>query len=203
MQPETVCLTPGSLSNSYSIDQKQPPANVAISSPVVGMADAVGAGGALWEGCVMASPAAMTRAAPVAATRRCMRASLCWRRQVADGRADADEGETDPDGDDDDRGAATRLHGRRGSSGAVLGEDGGRNEPHGQQYAQRQDDQFIEIAEYRNEIGNEIDGRQRVGRDGERHRLRVPRHARVARREVERVHIALDAARPVPEALHH
>jgi hypothetical protein len=44
MKPETVCFTPGALSKAYSMDQKQPPANVATSMPG-GMEDCV-AGGA-------------------------------------------------------------------------------------------------------------------------------------------------------------
>ena len=101
--------------------------------------------------------------------------------------------------------AAPRLacSGAEVAVGAMLGEDGGRDEAHGEQYAERHEDEIVEVAEHRNEIRNEIDRRQRVGGDGERHRLGVPRHARIARRQVERMHVALDVARPAAQALHH
>ena len=56
---------------------------------------------------------------------------------------------------------------------------------------------------HRDEVRDEVDGRERVGGDRECHRLGVPRHARIARRQVERMHVALDAACPVAQSLQH
>ncbi len=49
MKPEIVSATPGSLSKSYSIDQKQPPAKVATSKPA-GILAGAEMGGALSVG---------------------------------------------------------------------------------------------------------------------------------------------------------
>ena len=85
----------------------------------------------------------------------------------------------------------------------MLGKDLGRDQPHRKQDPELHDDQVVEITDDGNEIGNEVDWGERVDGDGECHRLGILRYARIACREIERVYVALDAARPIAQPLQH
>ena len=98
--------------------------------------------------------------------------------------------------------AATRLTGRcwaAAASVAVLGHDLGRDQADHERDAQGHQDHVIQIAHDRNEVGNEIDRRERIAGNQGGQGLRIPGHAGIAPREVERVDVALDQARPVSQ----
>jgi hypothetical protein len=52
------------------------------------------------------------------------------------------------------------------------------------QYAERQQNQLVEVAEHGDEVGDQVDRAQGVGDEGRAERLGVPRHTRVAARHV-------------------
>src|SRR6478672_7373624 len=88
---------------------------------------------------------------------------------------ESDQGQADPYGDDDKCCRAARWPlGGLACREAMLSEDVGRYQPHRQQDAERDDDQVVEVADDRDEVWDEVDGRERVGGDRERHRLGVP-----------------------------
>jgi hypothetical protein len=58
------------------------------------------------------------------------------------------------------------------------------------------EDRVIEIADDWDEIGNEVERTVRIADDAERWRLRVPWHTRIARSQVARMGVSLEAARP-------
>src|SRR6478672_5819011 len=86
---------------------------------------------------------------------------------------------------------------------AVFSQDLGWNQSDGQQNAQGYQDQIIQVSQDRNEIGNEINWRKRITSNQETHCLGVPRHARVSACEIKRMHILLDAARPILQPFNH
>ena len=60
----------------------------------------------------------------------------------------------------------------------------------------REQDHFVQVAQNRDEVGNEIDRRECVGCDHSREHSPVPRHARIAGRKVENDGIPPDGPRP-------
>ena len=63
------------------------------------------------------------------------------------------------------------------------------------------DYQVVEIPEHRYEVGNQINWIERAGRHSDRGDLRVPRNARIATGEVERMNVALDGSGPLRKGL--
>lgn len=55
--------------------------------------------------------------------------------------------------------------------------------------AKRNDNQVVQLAEHRNEIGNQIDRRNGIGNDGQRERLCIPRCSRITGRRGDRAHV--------------
>src|SRR5262249_11840690 len=78
-----------------------------------------------------------------------------------------------------------------------------RNQPHRQQDPGRNDHEIVQVAENRDEIGNQINRAERVRRDANRNHLRIPRNARIAGGDPDRNRIAFDVPRPLPRALQH
>ena len=83
----------------------------------------------------------------------------------------------------------------------MLGHDGRVDEADNAGYRERQEDEFIEVAEDGNEIRDEVNRRQGIRRDHNGQRLREPRHARVAGRQTEGYGVPPDNRRPVFEPL--
>ncbi|MHC2439450.1 hypothetical protein ACVMB0_006825 [Bradyrhizobium sp. USDA 4451] len=65
--------------------------------------------------------------------------------------------------------------------GAGFRHDLVRNQRKRKPDAERQQDQVVEIAEHRDEIRYQVDRRERIGRNGDRKGLCVPRYAWIAR----------------------
>src|SRR5438093_10591750 len=76
----------------------------------------------------------------------------------------------------------------------MLGEDGGRNEPNRQREPERNENEIVEMADHGDEVRDEIDRAQRIGDRDRGDRLRRPRNAGVASREVEGVRVRLEGA---------
>jgi hypothetical protein len=64
-----------------------------------------------------------------------------------------------------------------------LGHEWRWNHAHGQDDASRNDHEIIKVAEHWDEVRDQVDRAQRIGGDGSCHRFRVPRNARISRRE--------------------
>jgi len=92
--------------------------------------------------------------------------------------------------------AAHRPLGAESSSGPVLRHDLWRYQPQHRQDAERHDHQVIEISQHRNEVRDQVDGREGISGDTERKRLRIPRRARIASRKIDRKHLLRQRARP-------
>lgn len=82
----------------------------------------------------------------------------------------------------------------------MLGQYVRRDQPHCQQNAERHDDQVVEITEDRHEIRDQVDGGKSVGSYEGRDCLGMPRHSRVARREIERVQVTPRESGPMLQA---
>jgi hypothetical protein len=72
----------------------------------------------------------------------------------------------------------------------------GRNKPNDEENSQRYDQQIIEISQNWNEVRNQIDRAQRVGRDHDGKQFCVPGDARVARRDRDGENVAPDRSSP-------
>lgn len=68
--------------------------------------------------------------------------------------------------------------------------------PDSKQDGERQQDHFVEISENRNEIGDEVDGRKRVGGNDRTEHLSIPGNAGITCCDPERNDIPFDAPRP-------
>ena len=62
---------------------------------------------------------------------------------------------------------------------------------------QRHQDDLVQVPEDRHEVGDQVKGRERVGRDQQGRRPGMPVRAGIAPGYVERVNVALDRACPV------
>jgi hypothetical protein len=82
--------------------------------------------------------------------------------------------------------------------GAQVRKDIGRDELQHDDDADRNEDQVVEIAEDRDEVGYQVDRRQCIGRDRARRQLRIPGHTAVTRRQPQDDDVSLDA--PCPSA---
>jgi hypothetical protein len=80
---------------------------------------------------------------------------------------------------------------------------GDRHQPDSQQDRQRQQDHVVQVTEDRNEVRDQVDGRERVGGNGQRDRLGIPGGARVMGGEPEGVNIPPDRPRPVVDPSQH
>jgi len=85
----------------------------------------------------------------------------------------------------------------------VLGEDLGGDHLHGEENPERQQDELIEVAEHGDKVRDQVDRTEGIGDEECRERLGVPRHARVAARQVKRRHVAAELQRPPPPAYEH
>src|SRR5689334_19072590 len=122
---------------------------------------------------------------------------------MAVGQPSRERGGADPDcgdgaGGDGADGSALRPRRRA----AMLGQDGRRDQPDGQENAEGHKDDVVEVAENGNEIRNEIDGRERISGDQGGHCLGVPGYAWIASGKIERVHLAPKRPRPALEVRH-
>lgn len=79
----------------------------------------------------------------------------------------------------------------------MLGHQLGRDEASDQKDAERHDDKIVEIAKDRDEVRNQVDGRDGVGGNRQREYLGEPRRAGVAGSKLYRVHVALYGAYPL------
>lgn len=101
------------------------------------------------------------------------------------------------DGDSDRRSAAHRapIGEHLARPGATLRHHRGRDEPDGQGDPCRHDEQVIEIPEHGDEVGDQVDGTERVGGHSRHQQPGKPRRLRVMRRQIERQGVALEAFR--------
>src|SRR5262245_1306961 len=76
------------------------------------------------------------------------------------------------------------------------------NKPNDEQDAEGNQDDVIEVAQERNEVRDEIDGRQRVSGNGDGQGFRIPGDARIATRKIEGMNIAPERPRPCLQAVH-
>src|SRR6185295_17215711 len=77
------------------------------------------------------------------------------------------------------------------------------HQPHDEQDPGRDNDDVVQVSEHGDEIGNEIDRRERIGRYDRRQQFHVPRHTWIARGDPDRNDVSLDLARPGCCALQH
>ena len=102
----------------------------------------------------------------------------------------------DPEGDDDESGEAP---GRTAGLGvrplARLRHDRRWNQLDRQENPRRDDDEVVQVAENRHEIGNEVDRAEGVAGDRRRQCLRIPGSPWITTGEIERICIAFDRAR--------
>src|SRR5262245_66139993 len=78
-----------------------------------------------------------------------------------------------------------------------------RNQSDHDENAQGHNDDVVHIAQDRHEVGNQINGRERIAGNTKSQRLGVPRHARIARRPIDRVHVPFGKTCPLSRALNH
>ena len=69
------------------------------------------------------------------------------------------------------------------------------NKRHREPNAQGKDDEIVEVADDGDEVGNEVDRRQRIGCNGNGEGLCVPRHAWIARGQIDGVTVSMDVLR--------
>jgi len=108
--------------------------------------------------------------------------------------------------DDDDYDCSGMTDGptlRRRCQRPVFSHNVRRNQFEHDQNAQRHNDEIVHIAEHRHEVGNEINRRERIAGDAKSQRLGVPRHAGIARRPIDRVHVSFGKTRPLSCSLDH
>lgn len=86
-----------------------------------------------------------------------------------------------------------RLQQQLRSPGPVFRENGGGDQPNRERETQGNEQQVVEIADDGNEVGDEVDGAQRVGDDERGDELRDPGNAGIAIGEVERVGVRLES----------
>jgi hypothetical protein len=76
-----------------------------------------------------------------------------------------------------------------------------RHELHREENAERDDHKVVQVPDDRYEVRDQVDWAEGIGRDSDGRDLRVPRHARVPRSEIQRVDVAFDLSRPSSEPL--
>src|SRR5215471_3369080 len=69
------------------------------------------------------------------------------------------------------------------------------------QNAQWHDDNVVHVAYDGHEVRNQINGRECIASNANSQRLGIPRHARVARRAIDRVHVSFDEKCPMSRSL--
>ena len=105
--------------------------------------------------------------------------------------------------DDDQRSSHTvhRLVLHRLSPRLGIGHDGGGDHASSSEKGKRDEDQFVQVAEHRDEVGDQVDRAEDVTDDAAREELCVPRHAGITVSEVEGVDLSLERPSAVPPVL--
>src|SRR6266704_1490638 len=110
---------------------------------------------------------------------------------------------SDPDRDNDERRNAAHgtsaRHPLLRPRSALL-QNRTRDHPDRKDDPQRDQYQIVQISQDRDEVGDEVDGAQRIGYDSRDQKLRVPGRAGMARSEPERESLALEVLRALFEA---
>lgn len=111
---------------------------------------------------------------------------------------DQEGGEDDPHGDEHgcSHAAYRSLRGFCGGF-SVLVHYLWRDKPHHQHDPEWNDDQVIKVSKHRNEVGDQVDGRDGIGRDNHSKYLGEPRCACIAGGKPYRVHVPFDESRPL------
>ncbi len=121
-------------------------------------------------------------------------------REIAVEKPSGDRDGRNPNANDRDGGRAVRGLIQRGRRrGAMLGHEIGRDQADRHHDPDRHEDQVVEIACDRDEVGNEVEGRKRIRGDRGGQGLRVPRHAWITARQIKGVNITPHVARPTPQ----
>ena len=113
------------------------------------------------------------------------------------------DGEGQPSEDHDACGDLTHRAARSGlGGGAVIVHHLGRDHADRQPKAERNQDQVVEIAQDRDEVGDEVDRRQGVGCDGQTQKLGGDWRAGITSRQPDGVGVPPQRERPAPERLY-
>src|ERR1051326_1270133 len=85
----------------------------------------------------------------------------------------------------------------------VFRHDLERNQLDRDQNPDRYNDNVVQIAENRDEIRDQVNGRKRITGNAHGQRVGIPRHARITSGEIDRVHVSFDTASPLSRSLDH
>ncbi|EKM95739.1 hypothetical protein C211_11772 [Stutzerimonas degradans] len=69
--------------------------------------------------------------------------------------------------------------------------------------SQRQEQQVVQIAQYRDEVGNQVDGTERISHHAQGDQLGQPGRTRIPACEPEHHHLALEQPGPAAEIVEH
>jgi hypothetical protein len=128
----------------------------------------------------------------------CLLLILRFRAQTAPDQPAAEKCGCDPDGDNDRSSSSANrpVVGCR-SQFTVLCHDMCRDQANDEPNPDRYQDHIIQITEHGHEIGDQIDGGKRIGRNKYRQRLCMPWDSRIATAEIDRVNVPLDETSPI------
>ena len=102
----------------------------------------------------------------------------------------------------EDRGPRGEAAARRLALGrlAELGHQRVRHQSHDEEDVERDDHEIVEEAQHGDDVEDEVDGAEGVGRHASGQRLGVPRRARIPRGDPQRLRVPLEAPRPSAQA---